>query len=48
VLERQPEIEQVLTLLARSLTTDRLAELNAQLIGDTDPAMIAENFLGSA
>jgi len=48
VLERQPEIEQVLTLLAQSLTTDRLAELNAQLIGDTDPAMIAENFLGPA
>jgi len=46
VLERQPEIAQILALLTQALTTDRLAELNARLIGGTDPAMIAENFLG--
>jgi osmoprotectant transport system substrate-binding protein len=48
VLERQPEIAQALTPLIQALTTDRLAELNAQLIGNADPQTIAEAFLGPA
>jgi osmoprotectant transport system substrate-binding protein len=44
-LERQPEIARALAPLAQALTTDRLAELNAQVAVGADPATIAESFI---
>ncbi|MGH8910737.1 MAG: glycine betaine ABC transporter substrate-binding protein [Egibacteraceae bacterium] len=48
VLAQRPALAQALAPLAAALTTDRLATLNAQLIGNTDPVTIAEAFLGPA